>query len=63
MAQMSDVDKEALADRVVALLKEDDPAAALAALAEQVKAGDEGPDGNNSVALAIATALVEQLRR
>ena len=63
MAKLTDAEKEALADRVVELLKADDPRAALAALAEQVKAGDEGPDGTNSVALGIATALIEQIRR
>jgi hypothetical protein len=51
-------EKEELAERVVAVLKAENPRAELAALRTRVEAGDEGADGMNSAALAIATALL-----
>lgn len=55
-------EKEHIADRVVALLRDSDPRARLAELKLKVDAGDEGEDGRNSVVLALATAMFEHLR-
>ena len=60
---MTQEQKEALADRVVALLRDPDPRARLAALQARIRAGDAGPDGLDPALLALATALLEQLRR
>jgi hypothetical protein len=52
-------EKEKLADRVVAVLRAEDPRRAMAALSRAVEAGQEGEDGMNSAVLAIATALLK----
>ena len=62
-SSMTPEEKELLADRIVALLKADDPRAELAELARKVNAGEEGEDGLNSVVLAVATAMLEHLSR
>ncbi|MBM4318833.1 MAG: hypothetical protein FJ125_02490 [Deltaproteobacteria bacterium] len=61
--QMTREEKERLAERVVAVLRDDDPPARLGELRVQVEAGDEGEHGDNSIVLALATAMWEHLRR
>jgi hypothetical protein len=58
---MTQQEKERLADRVVEILKDPDPLARLRTLQRRVEGGDEGPDGNDSVVLALTTALIEQM--
>ena len=53
-------EKEKLADRVVALLRAENPKASLDALEARVAAGDEGKDGMNSAVLAITTAILRR---
>lgn len=53
-------EKEALADRVVSVVRAPDPEIALRDLGAKVEAGDEGDDGMNSAVLAIATAILRQ---
>ena len=60
---MTSREKELLAERVVEILRSDDPKAALSELNEKVDSGDEGPDGLNSTVLAISQALLEHLKR
>ncbi len=55
---LSQQEKERLADRVVSILRASDPQGCLRALRDRVEAGDEGEDGMNSAALAIATAIL-----
>lgn len=59
---MSQEEKECLADRIVAVLKDDNPKARIAELKAKVEAGDEGVDGMNSTVLAVALAMAEHLR-
>lgn len=61
--RMSSEEKERLADRVVALLKDEDPFARLRELRERVQAGLEGPEGEDAIVLALAQAMAEHLRR
>ena len=63
MASMSVEEKEALADRIVAVLKDSNPAAKIADLKKQIDAGDEGEDGMNSVVAAVAIAMLERVVR
>ncbi len=60
---MTQEEKEKLADRVVAVLRDDDAEARMAELKAKVDAGEEGDDGMNSTVLAIVLALSEQGRR
>jgi hypothetical protein len=53
-------EKEALADRVVAIVRAQEPESALSSLRVKVESGDEGEDGMNSAVLAIATAIFRQ---
>lgn len=59
---MNQQDKERLAERVVELLRDPDRRARLAELRAKILAGDEGEDGLNSAALAVAVAVAEELR-
>jgi hypothetical protein len=59
---MTNEEKERLAERVVVLLKAPDFRVRFAELKARVDAGDEGEDGLNSAALAIAVAVAEHLR-
>ena len=59
---MTNEEKERLADRVVALIRDPDPRARFAELKAMIDAGDEGEDGLNSAALAVAVAVAEHLR-
>ena len=59
---LSEAEKERLADRVVAVLKDPEPRQRVAELRARVEAGDEGEDGLNSAVLAIAIALAEKTR-
>ena len=60
---MTQEEKEHLANRIVAVLRSEDPHACLDDLDNKVKAGDEGDDGLNSVVLAVAAAMVDHLKR
>ena len=59
---MNQEEKERLADRVVELLRDPDRRARFAELRAKIQAGDEGEDGLNSAALAVAVAVAEELR-
>ncbi len=56
-------EKEQLADRIVAVLRDDDPKARLAELERSIKAGEEGEDGMNSVVLAVAAAMLKRVKK
>ena len=60
---MTQEEKERLAGRVVAVLRDDDPWARIAELRAKVEAGDEGDDGMNGAVVAIAQAVLEQRDR
>ena len=62
MSSMTQEDKEKLAERIVALLKDEDPKARVAELQAKVEAGDEGEDGMNSAILAVSIAMLEHFR-
>jgi hypothetical protein len=60
---MTHEERDRLAERIVAVLKDAVPEARIAELREAVDAGDEGEDGTNSVVLAVAIAMVEQAKK
>jgi hypothetical protein len=58
---LSQAEKELLADRVVAVLRDPDPRRRVAELRARVEDGDEGEDSLNSAVLAIVIAVSEKL--
>lgn len=60
---LSSEEKEQLADRIVAVLRDDDPKARVVELKKAVDASDEGEDGMNSVVLAVAAAMLKRMKR
>jgi len=59
---MTPEEKEKLADRIVAVLRDENPNARVVELKRAVDAGDEGQDGMNSVVLAVAAAMLKRMR-
>jgi PHD/YefM family antitoxin component YafN of YafNO toxin-antitoxin module len=59
---LSEQEKEQLAERVVAILRDPAPRRRAAELKARVEAGDEGEDGLNSAVLAIVVVVGEKLR-
>jgi hypothetical protein len=59
---MTSEEKELLADRVVALLKDPNPHARLAELRARIESGKDVPD-EEGVVLALTTAMLEHLHR
>ena len=62
MSDMTKEEKEHLAERIVALLKDKDAKTRIAELQAKVEDGDEGEDGLNSAILAVAIAMSEHFR-
>lgn len=56
-------EKEQLADRIVAVLRDDDPKARMAELERAIQAGEEGEGGMNSVVLAVAAAMLKRVKK
>lgn len=56
-------EKEQLADRIVEVLRDEDPKARMSELERAVKAGEEGKDGMNSVVLAVAAAMLKRAKK
>ena len=55
-------EKENLAERIVTVLRDEDPRARMTELKKAVDAGNEGPDGLNSAVLAVAAAMYKRMK-